>query len=278
MPGVGLSTKAGTARFIRSIAGRLGAELRPMAPSLLKPLLAALPGEGSGAVRRAYASAAACLAVRCAGDKRQARFVADALGWYGAVPVALPRWPGDGAGDGASAAAAADVDEPDRNEARAAAGGLLLRELLRESGDAFAAHASQVRAARAELAARVLHMLRCAHMSCSNGALCPSAAYSCLPVTCRSTHAAPPPQILPVAFLASHDGVAAVAAAWAPVWSEGCPSEPAALRLHAAELASLLGGGFSSNSWERKKAAGQVSRPAAGVGGPPPTWRRPYTA
>lgn len=66
-------------------------------------------------------------------------------------------------------------------------------------------------------------------------------------------------QVLPVAFVASHDEVTAVASAWAAVWSQGCPSEPAALRLHAAELAGLLAGGLGSSAWPRKRAAAKVS-------------------
>jgi hypothetical protein len=64
--------------------------------------------------------------------------------------------------------------------------------------------------------------------------------------------------VLPVAFLASHDEVASVSSAWGAVWSEGCPSEPAALRLHARELAGLIAGGLGSSMWGRKRSAAKV--------------------
>ncbi|WIA23756.1 hypothetical protein OEZ85_000433 [Tetradesmus obliquus] len=207
--GVGLSSKVGAASFMRGLAARLGQQLKPAAPTLLKPLVAGVAREPSAPVKRAYAAAAAAVAARCCGDKRRDKFVADAVASYGAVEVQLQPWrPG---GDAAAAAAAAPmaVDEPSGGGEDAArqAGGLLLRELLRESSDTFNAYAAQV---------------------------------------------------LPVAFVASHDEVASVASAWVAVWSQGCPSEPAALRLHAAELAGLLAGGLGSSAWPRKRAAAKA--------------------
>jgi hypothetical protein len=158
---VGLNTKAGTARFIKGLATRLGQELKPAAPALLKPLTAAVSSESSGQVKKAYAAAAAAIAVRCVGDKRQEKFVTDALAAYGVV--AVPLAPVDLAA--AAAAAAGGQDQQHQHQQGAAdsttpmtgvesskggddssrqAGGLLLRELLRESGDTFALYASQV--------------------------------------------------------------------------------------------------------------------------------------
>lgn len=75
---------------------------------------------------------------------------------------------------------------------------------------------------------------------------------------CVACHAHTHTQVLPVAFLASHDEVASVSSAWGAVWSEGCPSEPAALRLHARELAGLIAGGLGSSMWGRKRSAAKV--------------------
>lgn len=72
----------------------------------------------------------------------------------------------------------------------------------------------------------------------------------CLCLTCL--------QILPTAFLASHDEVSSVSGVWSTVWTEGCPSEPAALRMFAPELAGLIAGGIASSSWDRKKGAAKV--------------------
>jgi hypothetical protein len=71
-------------------------------------------------------------------------------------------------------------------------------------------------------------------------------------------------QVLPVAYVASYDESLPMASAWAAVWSQGCPSEPAALRLHAPELARLLAGGLGSSAWPRKRSAAKV-RGAAGI-------------
>lgn len=65
-------------------------------------------------------------------------------------------------------------------------------------------------------------------------------------------------QILPVAFLASHDEASSVASAWGTVWSQGCSSEPATLRMHAAELAGLVVGGLGSSAWPLKRSASKV--------------------
>jgi hypothetical protein len=147
--GVGLSSKAGTARFIKGLAGRLGADLKPAAPSLLKPLVAAVGSEGSGQVRKAYAAAAASLAVRCVGDKRQEKFVGDAVAAYGALAVDLQPYDhasasANGGGEPATAMSGVEAASSSSSEASSQAGGLLLRELLRESGDVFAKYASQV--------------------------------------------------------------------------------------------------------------------------------------
>ncbi|KAF6252864.1 armadillo-type protein [Scenedesmus sp. NREL 46B-D3] len=222
--GVGLNSKVGTANFIRGLAGRLRQELRPAAPTLLKPLVSGVAREASAPVKRAYAAAAAALAARCCSDKRRDKYVMDAVASYGAVEVQLQPWR---SGDAAAAAAAAPtaVDEPSGGSEDAArqAGGLLLRELLKESSDVFNTYASQV---------------------------------------------------LPVAFTASHDESASVASAWAAVWSQGCPSEPAALRLHAPELAGLLAGGLSSSAWPRKRAAAKALSVLAEVA---PSQLSPYS-
>lgn len=157
---MGLNTKAGTARFVKGLAARLGQDLKPAAPTLLKPLVAAVSNESSGQVKKAYAAAAAALAVRCVGDKRQEKFVSDALASYGAA--AVPLQPVDTSAAGAAGGGgngsqqqqgfavpmsgvqeAASTASGNDDSARQA-GGLLLRELLRESGDTFSKYASQV--------------------------------------------------------------------------------------------------------------------------------------
>ena len=143
LPGVGLSSKVGAASFMRGLATRLGQELKPAAPTLLKPLMTGVARESSAPVKRAYAAAAAAVAARCCGDKRRDKFVSDAVASYGAVEVQLQPWrPG---GDAAAAAASMAVDEPSGGGEDAArqAGGLLLRELLKESSDTFNAYAAQ---------------------------------------------------------------------------------------------------------------------------------------
>lgn len=145
-PGVGLSTKVGAARFIKALSTRLGQELKPAAPALLKPLIAAVSAESSMQVKRAYAGAAAALAVRCVGDKRRDKFVADAVAAYGAVSVSIePYSPGSSSTPGTDSM---NVDEATSVEdGSRQAGGLLLRELLRESSDTFQTYASQVNCA-----------------------------------------------------------------------------------------------------------------------------------
>jgi hypothetical protein len=143
--GVGLNSKVGTANFIRGLASRLGQELRPAAPTLLKPLVSGVARESSAPVKRAYAAAAAALAARCCSDKRRDKFVSDAVASYGATEVEVQPWrPGDAAA--AAPAAPMAVDEPSGGGEDAArqAGGLLLRELLKESSDVFNTYASQV--------------------------------------------------------------------------------------------------------------------------------------
>lgn len=150
-PGVGLNTKAGTARFIKGLATRLGPDLRPAAPALLKPLLSAVANESSGQVKKAYAAAAAALAVRCVGDKRQEKFVTDAVAAYGAVPVvvqAVRIEPGQQQQQQGVPMSGVESSGGGDDSSRQA-GGLLLRELLRESGDTFGKYASQVCAGRA---------------------------------------------------------------------------------------------------------------------------------
>lgn len=94
-------------------------------------------------VKRAYAGAAAALVVRCVGDKRRDKFVSDAVALYGAVAISMSPWH---PGDPAPAAAAMSVDEPggSADETARQSGGLLLRELLKDSSDTFNKYASQV--------------------------------------------------------------------------------------------------------------------------------------
>lgn len=77
-------------------------------------------------------------------------------------------------------------------------------------------------------------------------------------VSCVAAHYLCCLQILPTAFLASHDETSCVSGVWSTVWTEGCPSEPAALRMFAPEIAGLIAGGIVSSSWDRKKAAAKV--------------------
>jgi hypothetical protein len=86
--------------------------------------------------------------VRCVGEKRQEKFVADALAAYGAVPVdiqpvdvsaARQQQQQQQAVPMTGVESSAGGDDSSRQ-----AGGLLLRELLRESGDTFSKYASQV--------------------------------------------------------------------------------------------------------------------------------------
>jgi proteasome component ECM29 len=131
---------------VRSLAGRLGEEGRSAASAMLKPLIAGVRSEPSTAVRRAYAAAAAALAVRCSSERRRERLVQDALASYGAAQLSLPAWvPGGACGQAVASTAGATPDEaPSADTASRLAGGLLLRELLRESSDAFALHAGVV--------------------------------------------------------------------------------------------------------------------------------------
>ena len=73
--------------------------------------------------------------------------------------------------------------------------------------------------------------------------------------------------VLPVAFVGRMDDSADVAAAWGSVWEDGAPSEAAALRTHAAELAALLAGGLRSSSWGRKKACAEALTSMCGAAG-----------
>eukprot|EP00775_Hariotina_reticulata_P014281 gene14281-14431_t len=206
--GVGLNSKVGTARFIKALAARLRQELKSAdgkaaALPLLKALQAAVAAESSSSVKRAYAAAAAALVVHCVSDKRQEKFITDALDSYGAVvvavePVAAGGGSGGGGGGNGGGGEPMSLDDcsSSRDDAVRQAGGLLLRELLRESPDTFARHASQ-------------------------------------------------------------DESSTVSTPWQAVWAEGCPSEPAALRLHCQELVGLIAGSLSSSSWPRKKGAAQ---------------------
>jgi len=154
--GVGLNTKAGTARFIKGLAARLGPDLKPAALTLLKPLVAAVTSESSGQVKKAYAAAAAALAVRSVGEKRQEKFVTDAVAAYGAIAVPLEavaiaanggqqqQQQQQPSGGGASPMTGVESSSGGGDDSSRQAGGLLLRELLRESGDTFSKYASQV--------------------------------------------------------------------------------------------------------------------------------------
>lgn len=154
LAGVGLNTKAGTARFIKGLAARLGPDLKPAAPTLLKPLVAAVTSESSGQVKKAYAAAAAALAVRSVGDKRQEKFVTDAVAAYGAVAVPLEavaiaanggqQQQQQPSGGGVAPMTGVESSSSGGDDSSRQAGGLLLRELLRESGDTFSKYASQV--------------------------------------------------------------------------------------------------------------------------------------
>ncbi|KAL6762246.1 proteasome stabiliser-domain-containing protein [Haematococcus lacustris] len=112
--GVGLNTKVGTARFIRSVAARAGSALRPHAPTLVKALTSAMRSERSNVVRKAYAAAAGQVCKHAA-DKRVAKVVGEAAEAY--------------------AAEGADSD------ARYCAG-LVVRELLRAAPEVAAGHAA----------------------------------------------------------------------------------------------------------------------------------------
>lgn len=141
-----MNSKVGTANFIRGLAVRLGQELKPGAPALLKSLVNGVCRESSAPVKRAYAAAAAALAVRCVGEKRRDKFVTDSVGYYGATLVPLQPWyPGQPQGGSHAGVAPMVVDDSTNNEdVVRQAGGLLLRELLRESSDTFNTYASQV--------------------------------------------------------------------------------------------------------------------------------------
>ena len=67
---MGLNTKAGVARFIKTLAARLGPDLKPQVPVLLKSLVSAVTNERSSGVRKAYAAAAATV-VLLASEKRR---------------------------------------------------------------------------------------------------------------------------------------------------------------------------------------------------------------
>ncbi|GBF95386.1 hypothetical protein Rsub_07814 [Raphidocelis subcapitata] len=74
-------------------------------------------------------------------------------------------------------------------------------------------------------------------------------------------------EVLPVAFLGKMDSSSEVAAAWGAVWEEGAPSEAAALRMHAGELAGLLAGGLRASSWGRKVACAEALASMAELAG-----------
>lgn len=108
--GVGLNTKVGTGRFIRSLIVRLGSDLKELnqVGPLMKTLTAAVKNERSNTIRRTYAAALAEL-TKYAGDKRMEKFIGDMVEAYG--------------GEG-------DVD------ARLYSG-MVLRELLKVAPDVF---------------------------------------------------------------------------------------------------------------------------------------------
>lgn len=129
---------------MRGLAARLGQELKPAAPTLLKPLVAGVARESSAPVKRAYAAAAAAVVARCCGDKRRDKCFSDAVASYGAVEVQLQPWRPGGAAAAAAAPMAVDEASGGGEDASRQAGGLLLCELLRESSGTFNAYAVQV--------------------------------------------------------------------------------------------------------------------------------------
>ncbi len=222
-PGVGLSTKVGTAHFIRTLAqrGALTAPATPAVetdgggtpptapgatvarsavPQLLKALRSAVACEHSSAVRKAYAAAAAAIATHST-KKLLSKFVTDSVGSYGAAA---------GQGD--------EADSGGSDEGQRLAGALLLRELMRASPDAFSRHASEVR----WLCMYACRACMCAYGFGSQGSICET-----LPTVLSHNHTHT--QILPTAFLGKMDESSEVAAAWRAVWDEGAPSEAAAV-------------------------------------------------
>ena len=51
-----------------------------------------------------------------------------------------------------------------------------------------------------------------------------------------------------------------VSSVWGSIWSEGAPSEAAALRMYGGETAGVVREGLASSNWGRKKAAAEVRR------------------
>ncbi|MEW5319235.1 MAG: hypothetical protein WDW38_010400 [Sanguina aurantia] len=114
--GVGLNTKVGTARFIRSLVVHSASAIAPHAPALLKALTSGAFAERSNTVRKAYAAAAAQVA-RHASPARVDKFVAGALSAY-----------------------SEGSDDADRR----LVGGLLLKELLKGAPETSAACAAAI--------------------------------------------------------------------------------------------------------------------------------------
>ncbi|KAG1660153.1 hypothetical protein FOA52_007810 [Chlamydomonas sp. UWO 241] len=115
--GVGLNSKVGTARFIRSLMARATKEdAKPVAPTLLRVLLLGAHNSRSGTVRKAYAGAAAQVLKHCT-DKRVQKSVTDACELYSGT---------------------------DANSDSKYMGGLILHEILRASPETFAGYAGTV--------------------------------------------------------------------------------------------------------------------------------------
>ncbi|KAK9850611.1 hypothetical protein WJX84_005115 [Apatococcus fuscideae] len=113
--GVGLNTRVGAARFISSLAMRLGSDMRRQSGSLITALVAGTRAERSMVLRRAFASAAGAVA-KYAAPARVDKLVAEAVAVF---------------------------TEPGDQEARLVSG-LLLRELSRQAPEAFSNCKNQV--------------------------------------------------------------------------------------------------------------------------------------
>eukprot|EP00899_Mesostigma_viride_P010697 jgi/Mesvir1/19629/Mv09917-RA.4 len=89
--GVGLNTRAGTARFVGQLSARLRGDLRPHTQALIKAFQTAMGSERSKAVRQAFASAiASCLPF--AADSRQEKVIQETLALYHEPGDADARW------------------------------------------------------------------------------------------------------------------------------------------------------------------------------------------
>jgi proteasome component ECM29 len=79
--GVGLNTRAGTARFISQLATRVGFELKPHSGVLLKVLFSAVKTEKSAAVKRAFANACGAV-VKYAGEPQIQWLLTESVALY----------------------------------------------------------------------------------------------------------------------------------------------------------------------------------------------------